>query len=42
MLKELDEAEATFAEAGIERGSRIPWPTPEFWYEIEKKAEADD
>lgn len=42
MLKELDEAEAAFADAGIERGSRIPWPSPEYWYEIEKKAEADD
>jgi DNA-binding PadR family transcriptional regulator len=42
MLEELDEAESAFTEAGIERGSRIPWPAPEFWYEIEKKAEADD
>ncbi|GAT09314.1 PadR family transcriptional regulator [Mycolicibacterium novocastrense] len=42
MLKELDEAEAAFADAGIESGDQIPWPTPEYWYEIEKKAEADD
>jgi DNA-binding PadR family transcriptional regulator len=42
MLKELDEADATFEQAGIERGSRIPWPAPEYWYEIEKKADADD
>jgi DNA-binding PadR family transcriptional regulator len=42
MLKELDEADATFEKAGIERGSRIPWPAPEYWYEIEKKADADD
>ncbi|MFV9636658.1 PadR family transcriptional regulator [Mycobacterium neumannii] len=42
MLKELDEAEATFADAGIERGTQIPWPAPEYWYEIEKKADAED
>jgi DNA-binding PadR family transcriptional regulator len=42
MLKELDEADATFEKAGIEHGSRIPWPAPEYWYEIEKKADADD
>lgn len=42
MLKELDEAEAAFTDAGIERGTQIPWPTPEYWYEIEKKADADD
>ncbi|AMO61414.1 PadR family transcriptional regulator [Mycolicibacterium phlei] len=42
MLKELDEAEATFAEAGIERGKPIPWPAPDYWYEIEQKAGLDD
>ncbi|KUI14784.1 putative transcriptional regulator [Mycolicibacterium flavescens] len=42
MLKELDEAEAAFADAGIEPGTQIPWPATEYWYEIEKKAEADD
>lgn len=42
MLKELDEADAAFEKAGIERGTRIPWPTPDYWYEIEKKADADD
>nr|WP_090340067.1 PadR family transcriptional regulator [Mycolicibacterium malmesburyense]CRL68974.1 PadR family transcriptional regulator [Mycolicibacterium malmesburyense] len=42
MLKELDEAEAAFADAGIERGTQIPSPAPEYWYEIEKKAEAED
>ncbi|WP_094286517.1 PadR family transcriptional regulator [Mycobacterium lehmannii] len=42
MLKELDEAEAVFADAGIEPGTQIPWPATEYWYEIEKKAEADD
>ncbi|MGV0607653.1 PadR family transcriptional regulator [Mycolicibacterium sp. XJ1904] len=42
MLKELDEAEAVFADAGIEPGTQIPWPATEYWYEIERKAEADD
>lgn len=42
MIKDLDEAEAAYAEAGIERGARIPSPTPEYWYEIEKKADAED
>ena len=42
MLKELDEADATFEKAGIEHGSQIPWPAPDYWYEIEKKADADD
>jgi DNA-binding PadR family transcriptional regulator len=41
MIKELDEAEATLAKAGEGR-TKIPWPAPEFWYEIEKKADADD
>jgi len=42
MLKELDEAEATYVEAGIERGKPIPWPAPDYWYEIEKKAGLED
>ncbi len=42
MLKELDEADAVFEKAGIARGTRIPWPAPDYWYEIEKKADADD
>jgi DNA-binding PadR family transcriptional regulator len=37
MIKELDEAEATFP-----RDGKIAWPAPEFWYEIEKQADADD
>ena len=41
MIKELDEAEATFPRAG-DGSTKIPWPAPEYWYEIEKKAEADD
>jgi DNA-binding PadR family transcriptional regulator len=42
MIKELDEAEATFPRAGDGGRAKIPWPTPEYWYEIEKKADADE
>jgi DNA-binding PadR family transcriptional regulator len=40
MIKDLDEAHATFTEAGGEAG--IPWPAPEYWYEVEKKADAEE
>ena len=40
MINDLDEAHATFTEAGGESG--IPWPTPEYWYEVEKKADAEE
>jgi DNA-binding PadR family transcriptional regulator len=42
MIKELDEAEAEFPRVGDGGHAKIPWPAPEYWYEIEKKAEADD
>jgi DNA-binding PadR family transcriptional regulator len=42
MIKELDEAEATFPQARDGGPKKIPWPTPEFWYEIEKKADAEE
>jgi DNA-binding PadR family transcriptional regulator len=42
MIKELDEAEAEFPGVGDGERAKIPWPTPEYWYEIEKKADADD
>jgi hypothetical protein len=42
MIKELDEAEATFPRAGDDGQAKIPWPTPEYWYEVEKKAAAED
>jgi DNA-binding PadR family transcriptional regulator len=42
MIKELDEAEATFPRAGDGGRAKIPWPAPEYWYEIEKKADADE
>jgi DNA-binding PadR family transcriptional regulator len=42
MIKELDEAEAEFPRVGDGGRTKIPWPAPEYWYEIEKKADADD
>ncbi len=42
MIKELDEAEAEFPRADDNGRAKVPWPTPEYWYEIEKKADADD
>lgn len=42
MIKDLDEAEAAFPQTGKGGPSKVPWPTPEFWYEIEKKADADE
>lgn len=41
MIKELDEAEAAFPQHGKASLAKIPWPPPEFWYEIEKKADAE-
>lgn len=41
MIKELDEAEDAFPRAEQE-GGQISWPAPEYWYEIEKKADAED
>jgi DNA-binding PadR family transcriptional regulator len=42
LIKELDEAEAVFPRARDGDPTKIPWPTPEFWYEIEKKANAEE
>lgn len=42
MIKELDEAEAEFPRVGDGGRTKVPWPTPEYWYEIEKRADADD
>jgi DNA-binding PadR family transcriptional regulator len=42
MIKELDEAEAEFPRVGDGGRTKVPWPAPEYWYEIEKKAAADD
>jgi DNA-binding PadR family transcriptional regulator len=42
MIKELDEAEASFPQQGKDGAAKISWPAPDFWYEIEKKADADD
>ncbi|RAV07584.1 PadR family transcriptional regulator [Mycolicibacterium sp. GF69] len=42
MIKELDEAEASFPRVGESGRTKVPWPAPDYWYEIEKKAEADN
>jgi DNA-binding PadR family transcriptional regulator len=42
MIKELDEAQAAFPQPGKGGPTKIPWPTPEFWYEIEKQADAEE
>lgn len=42
MIKELDEAEAKFPQIGDGPQARIPFPATEYWYEIEKQADADD
>jgi hypothetical protein len=42
MIKELDGAEETFPRAGEGGRLKTPWPAPEYWYEIEKKADAED
>ncbi|STZ81665.1 putative transcriptional regulator [Mycolicibacterium aichiense] len=40
LMKDLDEAEANFPKVG--EGGKIPWPDPSYWYEIERKADAED
>lgn len=40
LIKDLDEAEAKFPKVG--EGAKIPVPDPTFWYEIERKADAED
>jgi hypothetical protein len=42
MIKELDEAEAAFPRVRDGGPTKIPWPAPEFWYEIEKKADTEE
>lgn len=41
MIEDLDEAQAVFAETGAAEAG-IPWPTPEYWYEIEQKASVEE
>jgi DNA-binding PadR family transcriptional regulator len=41
MIKDLDEAEANFPKVA-EGGAKVPWPSPEYWYEIERKADAEE
>jgi len=40
LIKDLDEAEAKFPKVG--EGVQIPWPDANYWYEIERKADAED
>lgn len=40
LIKDLDEAEANFPKVG--EGAKVPWPDPAYWYEIERKFEADE
>ncbi|OFB37822.1 PadR family transcriptional regulator [Mycolicibacterium sp. (ex Dasyatis americana)] len=40
LIKDLDEAEAKFPKVG--EGAKIPWPDPAYWYEIERRADAED
>lgn len=40
LIKDLDEAEATFPKVG--EGGKVPWPEAAYWYEIERKADAED
>ncbi len=40
LIKDLDEAEAKFPKVG--EGAKIPWPDPAYWYEIERKADAEE
>lgn len=42
MIEELDDAEAEFPQAGDGGPAKVPWPATEYWYEIEKKADAED
>lgn len=42
LIKDLDDAEAEFPQTGVDGRTRVPWPAPEYWYEIEKKADAED
>lgn len=41
MIKELNEAEAEFPQSSDGEPVRVPWPAVDYWYEIEKKAEAE-
>ena len=40
MIKELDDAEAEFPR-GADGQAAVAWPKPEYWYEVEKQAEAE-
>jgi DNA-binding PadR family transcriptional regulator len=40
LIKDLDEAGASFPSVG--QGNGVAWPDPAYWYEIERKADAED
>lgn len=40
LIKDLDEAEANFPKVG--EGGKVPWPDASYWYEIERKYDAED
>jgi DNA-binding PadR family transcriptional regulator len=40
LIKDLDEAGAHFPNVG--QGNDVAWPDPAYWYEIERKADAED
>lgn len=42
MIKDLDEAEAAFPQIAEGTTGKIPWPATEYWYEIEKRADASE
>jgi len=42
LIKDLDEAEANFPKVAKDGDRKISWPAPDYWYEIEKKADAEE
>jgi hypothetical protein len=41
LIKDIDEAEVAFPRAGV-AGAKVPWPSPEYWYEIETAMKAEE
>lgn len=42
MIKDLDEAQADFEQAGKVDGQKVAWPSTDYWYEVERRADAED
>lgn len=40
LIEDLEDAEARFPAVGD--GGKVPWPDPAYWYEIERKADAEE